>query len=219
MRAVKYIILILLLSLIVPSCRVYDTISVDCDSINDLSKYKTFAWLPDIADTVNSPYNNEIIRNNLRNYFGKSLSERGFSVNLDTPDVLLRIVIVNNPKVLNVLHPPFPFRFYYSPYYYKSDYYSPYPQDYYYRNHSVTCDPQGYCTEKINYMEGSITLQVIDRLQNKMIWACTAKGDIYDPAFIKKSIHPAVIDIMKKFPVKPIGNKNSKQAESSITLR
>lgn len=218
MKIEKYIILTLLISSIVLGCRVYKDVAVDCDSVKDLSRYKTFAWLPDAIDTVNTPYNNEIIRNNLRNYFGRSFAERGFNVRLDTPDVLLRIVIVNNPKVLTIIHPPRPFRYYYAPYYYKSDFYSPYPQDYYYRGRSEYCNPQGYCTEKVNYVEGSITLQVIERAQNKIIWSCTAKGDIYDPTLINRSIHPAVIDIMKKFPVRSIDQKRVKQNESSLTL-
>ncbi len=217
MKIEKYTILILLASSIVLSCGVYNDISVDCDSMKDLSQYNTFAWLPDVRDTVDSPYNNEVIRNNLKNYFGRNLAERGFSVCLDTPDVLLRIVIVNNPKVLTIIHPPRPFRYYYAPYYYKSDYYSPYPQDYYY-SYSEYCTPHGYCTEKINYVEGSITLQVIERVQSKIIWSCTAKGDIYDPVYINRSIHPAVINIMKKFPAKPIHQKNDKKTESSVAL-
>ena len=48
----------------------YNVVSSDYDRSVDFTKYKTFAWLPDKADTAFSPYNNEIIRNNIRNYFG-----------------------------------------------------------------------------------------------------------------------------------------------------
>ena len=219
MKGEKFIVSILMATSVLLSCRVYKDVSVDCDSITDFTKYKTFAWVHDVADTANSPYNNEIIRNNLRNYFGKEFSERGFKVDLEQPDALFRLVIVNNPKTLNVLHPPFPFYLYYSSYYYKSDYYSPYPFNYYYHNNQVKCDPQGYCTEKFHYMEGSITFQMIDREQNKLIWSCTAKGDIYDITFINRSIHPAVKDIMKKFPVKPIDAKNTKQVVNVISAK
>ena len=53
---------------------IYSTTSPDAK----FNQYKTFAWLSDKADTTNSPYNNEIIRNNIRNYFSKALSDRGF---------------------------------------------------------------------------------------------------------------------------------------------
>src|SRR3990167_10527688 len=76
-------------------CGIYTDISVTTDKSADYSTYKTFAWLPDDYDTANSPYNNEIIRSNLKNYFGQNLSSRGFRFNIDTPDVLMQIVIAN----------------------------------------------------------------------------------------------------------------------------
>ena len=43
----------------------YKAISTDYDRSVDFNHYKTFAWLPDKADTMNTAYNNEIIRNNV----------------------------------------------------------------------------------------------------------------------------------------------------------
>src|ERR1035437_3981696 len=106
-------------------CSLYTDISVTADGEADFSKYQTFAWLPDDTDTANSPYNNEIIRNNIRNYFGHSFSERGYRVDLDTPDVLLQLVIVSNKKEKEVIYPTYPRIYYYCPYYYCSDYFSP----------------------------------------------------------------------------------------------
>ena len=65
----------------------------------------------------------------------------------------------------------------------------------------------GYCKETINYVEGSITFNVIDRKDSKLVWSGTAKGDIYDPAYINRNIHPAVEAIMEKFPLAPIDSK------------
>lgn len=195
-------------------CGVYTNIVVNTDTATDFSKYKTFAWLPDDADTSNSPYNNEIIRNNLKNYFGISFSERGYMVNLDKPDLLLQISITNKQKELTIVHPR---PYYFCRYYYRSDYYSPYSFDYYYHDYFY-CYPSGYYTQKISYVEGSITLNVIDREQNKLIWSGTAKGDVYDPAYINRSIHPAVIGIMKKFPVKPLNNQKKRSNEDNIVL-
>jgi hypothetical protein len=198
------------------SCGIYTEISVTSDSHTDFSHYKTFAWLPDKADTVNSPYNNEIIRNNLKNYFGQELAARGYTVNLDTPDVLVQVTITNKKTEKEVIHPPYPRPFYYCSYYYCSVYYSPYPYDYYYRHYNNYCYGMGYCKESIQYVEGSITLNVIDRKANKLIWAGTAKGDIYDPAYINRNIHPAVEAIMKKFPVKPIGSKKKNSSHDDV---
>lgn len=192
-------------------CGVYTEITTTSDASADFSRYKTFAWLPDKYDTINSPYNNEIVRNNLKNYFGQSFAERGFIVNLDTPDVLLQIIVVNKSREKQIaIPPPYRMHYYYCPYYYCSRYYSPYPYDYYYHYYPSYCYSMGYCKETIQYVEGSIVLNVIDRKQNKLIWSGTAKGDIYDPSYIDEDIHPAVKRIMKEFPVQPIEKKKKK---------
>ncbi|HUC83086.1 MAG TPA: hypothetical protein VMR70_19410 [Flavisolibacter sp.] len=56
--------------LLLNSCSTYTKIYSDYDRTMDFTKYKTFAWLPDKADTASSPDNNEIIGNNIPNYFG-----------------------------------------------------------------------------------------------------------------------------------------------------
>lgn len=204
---IKQSIFLFAITILSYSCGIYTEISVSSDASVDLSKYKTFAWLPDKTDTANSPYNNEVIRNNLKNYFGQELAERGYSVNLDTPDVLVQVIIVNKKKEKEVVYPTYPRPYYYCNYYYCSVYYSPYPYDYYYRHYNNYCYAMGYCKETINYVEGSITFNVIDRKDSKLVWSGTAKGDIYDPAYINRNIHPAVEAIMEKFPLAPIDSK------------
>lgn len=225
MKIIKHLSVVIVVLLIgcglwsISGCRIYTEISITSDETVDFSKYKTFAWLQDNMDTANTPYNNEIIRNNIRNYFGQCFAERGFSVNLDTPDVLLQIVIVNKKREKNVYYPAYPKPYYYCPYYYCSPYYSPYSFDYYYRYPGKYCYAMGYCKETIQYIEGSITLNVIDRAQNKLIWSGTARGDIYDPEYINENIHPAVKAIMKKFPLEPISIKQKySTADDAYTI-
>ena len=201
MKTKIYFLLALFLS---TGCEIYTTVSVNADTSTDFSQYKTFAWLPDKADTVNSPYNNEIIRNNLKNFFGLSFVDRGYTVDLDAPDMLLQISIINKQREF-LIHPR---PYYHCRYYYRSEYYFPYHSDYYYHNY-LYCYPTWSYPEKIKYVEGSITLNIIDRKQNKLIWSGTAKGDIYDPTYINRSIHPAVELIMKKFPIKSHKKKSS----------
>lgn len=200
-------LLVALIIWVYSSCDVYSNISNSSDIGTDFSKYKTFAWLPDQMDTTNLPYNNQIIRNNIRNYFGKSFAERGYKVDLDSPDILLRVVITNKKKEKEITYSSNPYPYYYCNYYFGSTYYYPYDFNYYYRNHAVYCYPPDYYTEKQEYIEGSIVLNVIDRKQNKLVWSGVARGDIYDPAYINENIHPAVEAIMKKYPVKAIAKK------------
>jgi hypothetical protein len=41
-------------------------------------------------------------------------------------------------------------------------------------------------------------------VSNKLVWTGSAEKDIYDPSCLKKEIHPAVINILKLYPTKPI---------------
>jgi hypothetical protein len=190
--------LIAFLAISLTSCHLYTKIYTISDPAVDFSKYKTFAWLPDNTDTSSLPYNNSIIHNNIRNYFGKSFAERGYNFNTTNPDVLLRISVIDKPKEKTIVHEQYQQPYYYQRYYMGSSFYYPYSFNYYYQA------PSGFYTEKIDYLEGSISLEVFDRKTNKLIWTGTAKGDIYDPAYISSNIHPAVCSIMKKYPVKPI---------------
>ena len=209
----------------ITGCDVYSHISAVADDSVDFSKYRTFAWLPDKTDTSSQPYNNEIIRNNIRNYFGQSFAQRGYKVHLDTPDVLLQIVIANKKKQDVVVSPSYPYAYpyvypapyYYHRYYYGSPYHFPYSYNYYYRYHPVYVYPPSYNTQMVNYVEGSITLNVFDRKKNKLVWTGTAKGDIYDPAYINQSIHPAVEAIMRRYPVRLITKLT--EAESQLILK
>ena len=206
----KAIFSVVVMVLLFSSCRsTYNTVYTDYDRAIDFKPYKTFAWLPDKADTINSPYNNEIIRNNIHNYLGQCLSDRGYAFNAEEPDLLLQLVVTNTKKE-KVQTASYPSVYYYRPYYFGSLYYVPYSFNYYYRYYPVynpyTYGPGYSNTQKIEYVNGAITLNIIDRKLNKMIWTGTAQGDIYDPSVIGEDIHPAVHTILMSYPIKPMAN-------------
>ena len=191
----------------------YNAVSSDYDRSVDFSKYKTFAWLPDKADTANTRYNNEIIRNNIRNYFGQCMSDRGYIFDGESPDLLLQLVITNAKKERVISS--YPSSWYYRPYYFGSHYYSPYSYGYYYRYYpSYGYGYSGYpgysTTQKQEYVNGSVTLNLIDRKANKLVWSGTAEGDIYDPSHISHDLHPAVHSLLNEYPVKPLLNRSHK---------
>jgi hypothetical protein len=209
----KPLLIISLLLLIFSSCSTYTKVHSDYDRSTDFSNYKSFAWLPDKADTTNSPYNNEIIRNNIRNYFGKCMSDRGYAFNAEAPDMLMQLVITNAKKTVERTYNPRPSIYYYRPYYFGSVYYQPYHGGYFYRYYpeyyyTPSLLAQGVTTtQAIDYVNGAITLNLIDRKQNKLVWAGTAEGDIYDPSVISKDLHPAVHRILAQYPVKPFADR------------
>lgn len=211
----KILTIVTIAALFAGCATAYNKVYSDFDRSINFSGYKTFAWLPDKADTVNSPYNNEIIRNNIRNYLGQCLSDRAYSFNAEQPDLLMQLEIKNAKKerVLTATT-TYPQLYYYRPYYFGSLYYNPYHYNYYYRYNSAV--PYSYSTgssstQKIEYINGAITLNVIDRNTNKLIWTGTAEGDIYDPSVIQKDLHPAVHSIIATYPVKPVADSHKRK--------
>lgn len=199
--------LIGLLFLAIAGCGVYTKITSDYDRSVDFTKYKTFAWLPD-KDTAQSEYNNQIIRNNTRNYFTHCMGERGYKISIDTPDVFLDLVITAVKKEKSVSTPGYTYP---SGWYYHNPYYYHYPSNHYYLHH-YNYNYTTYVTQKVEYTEGAITLNIIDRKLNKLVWTGTAKGDLYDPSYIGDNLHPAVYDILDNYPIKPInGHKRPKK--------
>ena len=202
-----------ILIVMLAGCSTYSKVYSDSDKSVDFTQYKTFAWLPDKADTANTPYNNEIIRNNVRNYFGQCMSDRGYNADLENPDLLMQVVITNAKKERVVTS--YPSSYYYRPYYYGSHYYSPYRFGYYYNYYpSYRYGYSGYpgysTTQKQEYVNGFITLNLIDRKANKLVWSGTAEGDIYDPSQISSDLHPAVHRILDEYPVKPLFKRSHK---------
>jgi hypothetical protein len=192
----------------------YNKVSTQYDKSTDFTKYKTFSWLQDVADTGNSPYDNKSIRNNIRNYFGLCMSDRGYSFDNENPDLLMQLIITNTKKArINSNHTS---AYYYNPYYYGSDYYSPYYYGYYYNGNGLNGhDDYGRNSEYRRiynpiYVNGSITLVFIDRKANKEVWRGTAEGDIYDSSNINKDLHPAVHSIIEEYPVKSLVKRSHK---------
>lgn len=195
MKALSYLVSLVLSSLLLVGCRLYTDISSDRDRSADFTRYHTFAWLPD-KDSADTPFNNKVIRNNTVNFFSHCMGERGLRAEVDTPDVLLELSVTTTRKEVAVLSPAqYPS---YNPYYY------PFPNAYYYRGHGAGQGvpyTSGCATGKAGYNESSITLNVIDRRMNKLVWTGRAVGDLYDPAFIESNLHPAVFDILRDFPI------------------
>jgi len=189
-------------------CGVYTDTYSDYDHHVDFTKYKTFAWLPDSGVIAkkdsfrNSAYDNDIIRNNAKNYIAHDLGKRGFRIEVDNPDVLVQLVLQNEKKQFVR---DFPFQ--YSPYYYRNRFYYPYYYPYYdyYTYYGWGC-LNGYCDyppdARRTYVKGTITINMFDRKLKKLVWTGSAEGNIYDPSYIQDDVHPAIHRIMKNFPVK-----------------
>lgn len=185
------------LMLILSNCTAYNKVYSDYDRTANFTQYKTFAWLPD-SDTANTTFNNQIIRNNTLNYFTHCMGERGLQAEPESPDVLLQLVVRSLPKQMSItsaVHQGSVYGGRGNPYYY------PNPNNYFYPSPFLSARTT-YVTERVDYTESTITLNVYDRRLNRLVWTGTAKGDLYDPAYMADNLHPAVYRILKNFPIK-----------------
>ena len=192
-------------------CRAYNKVYSDYDRTADFSRYKTFAWLPD-RDTANTTFNNQITRNNTLNYFTHCMGERALQAELDSPDVLLQLVVRSLPKQLTMTSAVYsgsPGGGRYNPYYY------PHPNNYYYHSPFFYGNTR-YVTERYDYAESTITLNVYDRRQSRLVWTGTAQGDLFDPAYMADNLHPAVYRILKKFPIKPLQREKARNHTATV---
>ena len=204
------ILLTLITITLLAGCSVYNKIYSDYDRSADFTKYKTFAWLPD-KDSSNTATNNQIIRNNTINYFSHCMGERGMKANVDRPDVLLQLVVKSIKKEYSTTTTA---SYNYPGYNNSNPYYYPYPSTFYYRAHNYSnyynytpfnnYSNRTYTTQKVEYTQSTITLNVIDVKQNKLVWIGTAEGDLYDPSYIEYNLHPAVYDILTNYPISTI---------------
>jgi hypothetical protein len=196
--------------LVAVRCSTYTNVYSNYDKSTDFSQYKTFAWAPDSGVVVPKDleaYDNDIVRNNAKNYITHSLSHRGLLVNIDSPDLVLNLVLLNEKQERIVTYHSYPYNgyYFYNPYYFP--YYYPHYRYYtwygwgppYFDDHSTTITK--------TYVKGTITLNMYDRKLKKLVWTGSAEGDIYDPKYIQYQVHPAIDRIMKKFPVKAVPNE------------
>lgn len=180
------------------------------DKSIDFTQYKTFAWAPDSSTVEDKEFDTDIVRNNAKNYINHSLSQRGYLVNIDSPDVVFQLILLNEEKERIVRHY---YSDFYSGYYFYNPYYFPY---YYPRYRYYTWYGWGYppfwdhpfTQHRERYLEETVTLNMFDRKQRKLVWTATVEGNIYDPYYIHYDVHPAIEQIMKKFPVSPVYKKS-----------
>jgi hypothetical protein len=188
------------------SCGIYDHVYSSFDRTVDFNNYQTFAWLPDSSvkesnEFSNSAYDNDIIRNNVKNYINHSLTKKGYQVSTDEPDLLVQLILLNERREKVIIYHTYPPRHYY----FHNHFYYPYYYPYYrfYTWYGWSYPPFWYdevTGETRTYVKGTITVNMYDREQKKLVWTGSAEGDIYDPAYIEFDVHPAINRIMDLFP-------------------
>jgi hypothetical protein len=168
--------------------------------------YHTFAWIPNPRDSfTNGMFNNEITERNVKNYATQEMIRRGLRVSTDEPDLLLEYNMQTERKLRTVQTPIYDYAYNYN--WGAFPYYDPYRR--YMYGYGPPPYIAGYQTDQIPYTEGTLTLSVIDRRTNTLIWRGWNIEKLTDPETFSRSLKNDVSYIFRKFPVAPLKGNGS----------
>jgi len=192
-------------------------ISMNIDSQSDIatnfSNYKTYAWLRRDKDFKHADPNidNDIIENRIIAYTNTELEARGYSVDTLSPDILLDFNIVTQQKTMQTQVPVYSTT-YTRPYYYNPYNNNPYNNynnaySYYPAYNGPTTYISGYKTLNTPYEDGTVSIYILNRTTNKLIWKASAEGSVDDVSSFQWELPKDIHAMFKRYPVKPLKTK------------
>ncbi|MDT0647293.1 DUF4136 domain-containing protein [Zunongwangia sp. F260] len=175
MKAMKSILICSIL-LMVLSCgpRVQTVKPMD----TDLSKYSTFAYLPNTnAEVPGKAYNDENVNRMIVETVNQNMSQTGYTLDRDNPDLLVLISTSTEIERETTTDPV------YATYPYTAGVgtVSPYYGSYYYRGYNTFGGGvMGYDTDTYAYEEGTVVINLVDRQTKETVWKGMTSDALYD---------------------------------------
>lgn len=194
-----------LIILLLSSCAA-TSISSDYNRSLDFKAYKTFAWLPKTHDPKNDgPFDNQIVETNIKNLGSGELKSRGYKVDVDEPDLLIDFYIDVANKVDHVTTPVYGYSYNYNGNFagaYNNNMYS-YRNSYYNNNSYINTAPVvvGYNTQDVPYEQGTLTILIIERKTNTLVWKGWSVGTVTDESSFEYELPSDMRRLFKEFPV------------------
>ncbi|MBQ0732794.1 DUF4136 domain-containing protein [Aquimarina celericrescens] len=165
-------------------------------SDEDLSKYSTFAYLPNSNfDDSNIGYNDKTVGSKVIERVNSNLSKAGYTLDRENPDLLVLIRTKTDTETETYTDPIYATY----PYADLTPAVSPYYDPFYYTNYYDYNQIVGYETDVYKYKEGTLIVDLVDRKSKKVIWRGTASDQIYKDNN-SKAISTYVDDIFDQFP-------------------
>lgn len=191
-------IIILATTGFISGCMTFTNLTIKYDKKIDFDQYQTYAWLPDADKSGNNDFDNDFIRQRIRNYIGHCLKERQYAADTLQPDLLVRVKWMAEAR--ESITPDLTERpFYYDRIYYNDPFtirISPRGKIDYTNRYPVTNTK----TKKQTYYHNGVEVLLIDAKTKEVIWNGFTSDDIYDPRVIYKELHPSVHRMMKQLP-------------------
>lgn len=164
----------------------------------DLSKYKTFAYLPNAnAEVKGEMYDDENVNTVVVETVKSQLMKEGYTLNRNNPDLLVLISTKIDQEKATETEPVYS-RY---PYSNRVNRVGPYYNNYYYNGYNSYNGVVGYDTDTYSYKEGTLVINLIDKETKKTVWKGVASDNIYKQS-TDTEITQMIDDIFKEYPMK-----------------
>lgn len=161
----------------------------------DLDSYQTYAWLPDGNKIENEKYKGKQLDQAIITEVNDQLQSKGYSLNRKDPDLLVLVHTMFNEETSTVKEPVYASYDYYTPGMYINPYYDPY----YYYDYPTVTRVVGYDIDQVNYTEGTLVIDLIDRNTKTVVWRGRAE-DYVKPYNATAEVRDYVDEIFEEFP-------------------
>lgn len=144
----------------------------------DLSKYETFAFLPNTnAEVPGKAYNDESVNRLVVETVNQNMREAGYTLNRDNPDLLVLVSTrteIERERTTDPLYATYPYTA-------GVGSVSPYYGPYYYRGYSTFGGGIiGYDTDTYAYEQGTVVINLVDRETKRTVWKGYTSDPLYD---------------------------------------
>jgi hypothetical protein len=173
----KLMLLLAFATVFLSSCSSYNFYTVGNDKIK-LADYRSYAWLRGNESKLEDYYDNDIAEEKIIESANQALGRKGLKLDNRKPDLLIRYTAVVDNKTRTVRD-----RVYYqSPggYVPRMGYYRG-RAVYYYQYYRPFPVYLGTEQRDVEFEQGNIVIDLIDRETSKVVWRGVAKGDVANP--------------------------------------
>ena len=183
-------------TLILSACSSYDFYSVN-SSKADISKYRSYAWIRGNESKLEDYYDSDIAEDKIIESANAALESKGLKLDNRRPELLIRYTAVVDSRSKTISDPVYyqgpsmyvPVRAYYrgrQVYYYR--YYRPFPVY------------VGSEQRKVEFDEGNIIIDLIDKKSSRVVWRGVARGQVDNPEKAVSDLPKVIGKIFKKLP-------------------
>lgn len=158
----------------------------------DISTYQTYAWLPSHAK-IERKYDASQLNEAIASAVNEALIKKGYTLNTTDPDLLVFVhkMFDDNKRERKPIAASYKYN--------RPDTIDQFFNPIYYTNYSKVAKVMGYDTPQVEYTEGTVVIDLIDRNTKTIIWRGVTDDQI-KPDNIKDEVRKHIQQIFAKFP-------------------